>query len=114
MQAPVQITFFQMDASPALEAQIRRRVEELEQYCNRITACRVTVAAQHRRHQQGNLFTVDIDLVMPDHEIVTGSGRDLDHGYEDAHVAVHDAFDALCGRLEDHMRTVHVAIGGPS
>ena len=111
MQVPLQITFRQMDTSPALEARIRQRAEELEQYCGRITACHVIVEAQQRRHQQGNLFQVNIDLLVPGHEIAANSGRDRDHAHEDAHVAVRDAFDALRRRLEDHMRTARVAKG---
>jgi len=112
MQVPLQITFRQMETSPALEARIRQRAGELEQYCDRITACHVTVEAQHkRRHHQGNLFQVSIDLVVPGQEIAASSGRDLDHAHEDAHVAVRDAFDALRRRLEDHMRTARVAKG---
>lgn len=104
MRVPLQITFRQMDASPALEARIRQRVDELEQYCDRITACHVTVEAQHRRHQQGNLFRVSVDLVVPGREITVGRGKDRNHAHEDAHVAVRDAFDALRRRLEDHVR----------
>ncbi|HWB49108.1 MAG TPA: HPF/RaiA family ribosome-associated protein [Stellaceae bacterium] len=93
-----------MDASPALEARIRQRAEELEQYYNRIIACHVTVEARHRHHRQGNLFQVSIDLLVPGREIAVSSGRDSDHAHEDAHVAVRDAFDALRRRLEDHVR----------
>ncbi|HTW54055.1 MAG TPA: HPF/RaiA family ribosome-associated protein [Bradyrhizobium sp.] len=111
MRVPLQITFRRMDTSPALETRIRQRAEELEQYCDRITACHVTVEAQHRRHQQGNLFRVSIDLAVPGDEITASSGRDPDHAHENAHVAVRDAFDALRRRLEDHMRTARVAKG---
>lgn len=52
MQVPLQITFRHMDPSPALEARIRRRAEELEQFSGRITACHVTVESRHRRHHK--------------------------------------------------------------
>ena len=105
MQVPLQITFRQMDASPALDARIRQRAEELEQFYDRITACHVTVEAQHRRHQQGNLFRVSVDLMVPGREITVGRGKDVNHAHEDAHVAVRDAFDALRRRLEDYVRS---------
>lgn len=104
MQVPLQITFRHMDSSPALEARIRQRAEELEQFSDRITSCHVTVTAQNRRHQQGNLFEVRVDLVMPGLEVVIGRERGLNHAHEDAHVAVRDAFDALRRRLQDHVR----------
>jgi ribosome-associated translation inhibitor RaiA/cold shock CspA family protein len=103
MQVPLQITFRHMDSSPALEARIRQRAEELEQFSSRITACHVTVESCHRHHQ-GNLFEVHIDLVMPEREIVAGRDHGMNHAHEDAHVAVRDAFDALRRRLEDDVR----------
>ena len=105
MQVPLQITFRHMDTSPALEARIRQRVEELEQYTGRITACHVTVESQNRRHRQGDLFLVRIDLVIPGREIAIGHERGFNHAHEDAHVAVRDAFDALRRQLQDHVKS---------
>ena len=104
MQLPLQITFRHMDPSAALEARIRRRAEELDQFFDRITACRVVVECLNRRHQQGNLFEVRIDLTVPGREIAVGRDRGLNHAHEDAHVAVRDAFDAARRALEDHVR----------
>ncbi len=103
MQVPLQITFRHMDTSPALEARIRQRAQELEHFYNRITSCHVTVESR-RRQRQGNLFEVRIDLVVPGREIVVGRERGVNHAHEDAHVAVRDAFDAARRRIEDHVR----------
>lgn len=103
MQVPLQITFRHMDTSPALEARIRQRAQELEHFYNRITSCHVTVELR-RRQRQGNLFEVRIDLVVPGREIVVGRERGVNHAHEDAHVAVRDAFDAARRRIEDHVR----------
>jgi len=104
MQVPLQITFRHMEPSPALEARIRQRVQALEHFFERITSCRVTVECQHR-HQQGNLFEINIDLSVPGREIVAGRKGGNQHAHEDAHVAVRDAFDALRRRLEDYARS---------
>lgn len=104
MRLPLQITFRHMDPSPALEARIRERAEELDQFFDRITSCRVVVESRHKRHQQGTLFAVRIDLTVPGSEIVVGRDPDANHAHEDAHVAVRDAFDAARRRLEDHAR----------
>ncbi len=104
MQLPLQITFRHMDPSPAIEARIRERAEELDQFFDRITSCRVVVECQNPRHQQGNLFEVRIDLVVPGSEIVVGRDSGKNHAHEDAHVAVRDAFDAARRGLEDHAR----------
>jgi len=105
MQVPIQITFRHMDPSPALEARVRQRAQELEKFFDRITACRVTVECQHRHHRQGNLFEISIDLMVPGREIVVGRSEGISHAHEEAHVAVRDAFDALRRRLEDHARS---------
>jgi len=104
MRMPLQITFRHMDPSPALEARIRQRAEDLERFFTRITSCRVIVECRHQRHQQGNLFEVHIDLTVPGGEIVVGRDSGANHAHEDAHVAVRDAFDAARRRLEDHAR----------
>ena len=104
MQVPLQITFRHMDPSPALEARIRQRAEEFNQFFDRITSCHVVVECRHQRHQQGKLFEVRIDLTVPGGEIVVGSDSGANHAHEDAHVAVRDAFDAARRRLEGHAR----------
>ncbi len=104
MQLPLQITFRHMEPSPALEARIRQRAEELERFSDRITACRVVVECAHHRHQQGNIFEVRIDLTVPGNEIVVGREPGVNHAHEDPHVAVRDAFDAARRVLEDHTR----------
>lgn len=104
MQVPLQVTFRHMETSPALEARIRARAAELEQFSSRVTACHVTVEKVTRRHRQGDVFEVRIDLVMPRREIAINRERSLNHAHEDAHVAVRDAFDALRRQLQDHVR----------
>ena len=104
MQLPLQITFRHMAPSPALETRIRQRAEELDHLFDRITSCRVVVESTSRRHLQGNLFTIRIDLNLPGHEILVGHMPGDNHAHEDAHVAVRDAFDSARRLLEDHMR----------
>lgn len=101
---PLQIVFRYMDPSPALEARIRQRAEEFDQFFDRIIMCRVAVECQHRHHQQGKLFRVRIDLTVPGREIVVSRDTGANHAHEDAHVAVRDAFDAARRQLEDHAR----------
>jgi ribosome-associated translation inhibitor RaiA/cold shock CspA family protein len=104
MHSPLRITFRHMDPSPALETRIRQRAEELDQFFDRITACRVVVECRHPRHQQGKQFEVRVDLTVPGREIVVGRDPGANHAHEDAHVAVRDAFDTARRLLEDHAR----------
>jgi len=114
MQVPLQITFRHMDPSPALEARIRQRAQELEEFYDRITSCHVTVECQHHHHRQGNMFEVSIDLAVPGREIVIGRNGGNSHAHEDAHVAVRDAFDALRRRVEDNVRIMRRQAKSPA
>jgi len=51
MAIPLQISFRDMDPSPAIEARIREKAAKLERFAARATGCRVTVAARSR-HQR--------------------------------------------------------------
>ncbi|SJZ53912.1 ribosomal subunit interface protein [Enhydrobacter aerosaccus] len=100
----LQITFRNMDASEAVEARIRERAAELEQFYDRIVSCRVVIEAPHRRHEQGKLFHIRVDLKVPGREIVVKRDPEQHHAHEDIHVAVRDCFDAVRRQLEDHVR----------
>jgi len=104
MPADVQISFRGMQASPAAEEQIRRKADELAQFSDRISACRVMLEAAHRRHRQGQIYHVRVDLAVPGGKIVVDKEPGQDHAHEDLHVAIRDAFDAARRRLQDHMR----------
>ena len=104
MQTPLQITFRNIDASPAVEAKVRKRVEELEQFYDRIISCRVMIEAPNRRHREGSLYHIRVDLKVPGSEIVVKRDPSEHHAHEDIYVAVRDCFDAVRRQLEDHAR----------
>lgn len=104
MQAPPQITFRDMDHSDAIEARIRERVAKLEEFCERITSCRVVVEAPHRHHAKGKLYNVRIDLIVPGGEVVVNREEHANHAHEDVYVAIRDAFDSAQRQLQDFVR----------
>jgi ribosomal subunit interface protein len=104
MQIPLEIVFHNIERSPAVEAAVREHAAKLEQFANSITSCRVTIEAPHKHHQQGNLFTVRVDLHYPGGEVVATRSPDRDHSHEDAYVALRDAFKAARRQLQDRMR----------
>jgi ribosomal subunit interface protein len=99
----LQITFRNIDASPAVEAKIRERARELEQFFDRIVSCRVVIEAPNRR-RHGDLYHIRVDLKVPGHEIVVKRDPPEHHAHEDIFVAVRDSFDAVRRQLEDHVR----------
>ncbi len=104
MRVPLQITYRNMSPSEAVDRCIRERAERLDQFCDRITSCRVVVESRHRRHHQGMLYHIRIDLTAPGDEIVVSREPAMHRTHEDVYVAVRDAFDAARRRLEDYVR----------
>lgn len=103
MPAWLQITFRNIDSSAAVEARIRERARELEQFFDRIVSCRVVIEAPKRR-RHGNLFHLRVDLKVPGKEIVVKRDPPDHHAHEDIYVAIRDCFDAVRRQLEDHAR----------
>jgi ribosomal subunit interface protein len=104
MQVPVQITFRNLDTSPTVEAKVRGRVEELEKFYSGIISCHVLIEAPSRRHREGRLYHIRVDLKVPGREIVVKRDPSEHHAHEDVYVAVRDCFDAVRRQLEDHAR----------
>ena len=103
MQTPLQITFHQLPPSPALEADVRQRVDALATFFGRIVSCRVLIEAPHHHHQQGRHYRVRIEIGVPGEQIVVGRSPDEHAAHADPYVAVRDAFRAARRQLEDHV-----------
>lgn len=104
MQVPLEITWRDMESSPALEAVIRKHAAKLERFHERITSCRVIIR-QHAKHKHhGKLYEVHVDITVPGAELAVSREPGKNHAHEDANVAVRDAFRAAVRRLEDTVR----------
>lgn len=122
MQLPIQISFRNMESSPAVEARIREEAEKLSEFYNNIIGCRVMAELPHRHHTRGKRFHVRIDLTVPGGEIVVNhepslhhtlqetegeelpKGLEVDAPHKDAFVVIHDAFKTARRQLQDHAR----------
>jgi ribosomal subunit interface protein len=104
MKLPAEITFRNMNASEALEANVRDKVEKLEQFCDRIMSCRVVVEANHRHQNKGHLYHVRIDLSVPGQELVVSRDPSDNQAHADVYVAVRDAFSAARRQLDKFVR----------
>jgi ribosomal subunit interface protein len=100
----VQITFRNLDRSPALEAAAREHAGRLEKFHDRIVSCRVVIEARHKHHRRGNHFHVSVDVTVPGAELVASREPDAHHAYTDVRVAMRDAFDSMRRQLEDTAR----------
>ena len=101
---PLQITFRQLESSPALEARIRELASRLDKFSQHILSCHVTVEPLPHHQHQGALYNFHISLTVPDEEIAINRAHPLDQAHEDPYVALGDAFRAARRKLEDYER----------
>jgi ribosomal subunit interface protein len=104
MQRPLQIVFHGIERSDAIEARVRKKAAALERFYDHITSCRVTVEAPHKHQHKGNLYSVRVDIHVPDSDIVITREPQARQAHEDVYVAIRDAFDAAVRQLEDYAR----------
>ncbi len=97
MSIPTEITFHELEASPAAEAAIERWVARLEQIHDRILHAHAIVSVPHR-HGRHREFEVHLKLDISGAEIVTRLAR-----HEDVYVAIADAFRAARRQLLDEL-----------
>lgn len=98
MKLPLQVVFHDMAASPALEAQARRKVRHLERFRHDIMGCRVDVALLHKHRNQGRPFGVRLHLTVPGHEFTVDRVQD-----EDVYIALREAFADMRRQLEQSL-----------
>lgn len=104
METPLQLRFRNLDSSPAIEAAVQKRAEQLEHFSDKIVSCRVTIEAPHKHHHKGNLYHVTVDVRTPGGEIVASRSPDEHHAHENVYVAIRDAFKAARRQLQDSAR----------
>lgn len=102
MDFPLDISFRNMDPSPAVETKVREKAAKLGRHYNRIIGCTVVIEAPHRHQNKGKLYSVHIDIRVPGKDLVVDRAKPLDQAHQDVYLAVRDAFKAADRQLEDH------------
>lgn len=105
LQGPLQISFRNMEPSPAIEEKIRKKVEHLQKFYHRLIGCHVMIEAPHRHHHQGKIYHVRIEATLPGAELVVNRDPAENHAHEDVLVAIRDAFRALKRQMQDYARS---------
>ena len=106
MDIPLQITFHNMKKSEALEDKIRERVKKLEKFFDHIISCRVLVDIPHKHKVKGNVYSIKIEIHVPNDDIVVTRSNDLNKVNKFPAVMIKDAFNAATRQLEDYARIV--------
>ncbi|MDX2307132.1 MAG: HPF/RaiA family ribosome-associated protein [Hyphomicrobium sp.] len=102
MDTPLEITFKGLDRSAVVERKITEKAAKLERIFDRMTHCRVVVAAPNKHAHKGKTYEIKIDIGIPDHApLILTHEASVGSAQEDLHVAVRDAFDAATRRLDE-------------
>lgn len=121
MQIPLDITYRDVDKTPALEELIRAKVTKLEEVCDHITGCHIAVERAHTHPSQGSPYRVRLDVtVPPGHEIAAAKNPGEGVQYDTLETVIRDVFDAARRQLKEltekqQNRTKHhpeQAVGG--
>ena len=104
MTLPIQISWRNLKSSAAIESEVRKKAEKLNEFYSHIMSCRIVIEAPHGHHHKGNLYHIRIDLTVPGGEIVAKRDPPKHSAHEDIYVAVRDAFDAARRQLQDYAR----------
>ena len=99
MKQPVEIRFLGLEVSEAVEAKAREKALKLDQFCDDLMSCRVTIELLHKHSQQGQPYGVRIDVTLPGHELTVDRSA-----HEDVYVALRDAFDDMRRQIEEAVR----------
>ncbi|HUK30454.1 MAG TPA: HPF/RaiA family ribosome-associated protein [Candidatus Acidoferrum sp.] len=132
MNTQLQITFRNVKASEAIEDYIRSKAAKLDMLYTRLMGCRVAVEIPHRHHQQGSLYHIRIDLIVPGGEIVVKhepssnawarhaserairKSSEVNLVHKDLWLAINDAFKVAGRRLQDYARRQRGDIKNPA
>jgi len=101
---PIKINFRDIDPSPAVEADIRKHAEKLEEFDARIHWCNVSVETEGKHQRKGKIYKVIINLGLPGKTITVNRTGPHNEAHSDIYVAIRDSFNALGRQVEDHAR----------
>jgi len=83
---------------------VRRGIVWLERVRPSIVGCHVAIEAPRRRHRQGGLFRVRVEVGVPGGEVVVSRSPPKHHGHPEVYVAIRDAFRAARRESMDRAR----------
>lgn len=96
MKPNADVVYRDLDASPALNDIIDKKLEKLNRYSSAILHSRVTLDSPHKHKHKGKLYRATIELD------VKGSPVAVTQDDPSVHIAVREAFSAAERKLKQH------------
>lgn len=107
MQIPAQIDFQGFEPDQRERDLIDQKIASLDEFYDRITACRLVMKGPGQRHRTGGQYEVNIHLVLPDgREVAVERTPSEDERFSDPIFAINDAFSRAKRRLQDEARRI--------
>jgi ribosome-associated translation inhibitor RaiA/cold shock CspA family protein len=101
MQQEPEITFKNMDGSPALEARLRERIDRLERFHRGIIGCRVVVQEAHKSAASGkNPIGIDLQVQIPGDLLHSGGEEEIREAKDATGNLVTRVFEAMEHQLD--------------
>jgi cold shock CspA family protein/ribosome-associated translation inhibitor RaiA len=122
MNFPIQISYRNVEPSPAIDAWVHKQAEKLSTFHHKIVRCRVVIDVSHRHLRRGNRFLVKVLLSVPggqitarnlaaplDPEKLLDEGRkvkklEIGAPQKELRLAIAEAFRSAGRRLQDKLR----------
>lgn len=95
MKSNADVVYRDLDASPALNDIIYKKMAKLNRFTDSILHSRVVLDAPHKHKHKGKMFRASIEVGMK------GSPITVSHDDPSVHIAVRDAFATLERKLKE-------------
>lgn len=101
MRVPLEITFRNLENTPAISAYIRGLYSKLEQFSESITSCKVVVEIDQKHKTTPVMHNVRVHLNLPGKELAT-----IGNTNSNLYRAVHNAFNKIQRQMDDYIQTL--------
>lgn len=105
MEIPLEVGFKGVEKTDRVDALIREKVAKLEQVCNYLVSCRITVEAPQQAQQSGNPYRVRLTMrVPPGHDLVVKREMGGEDMHDSLDTVLRDVFSKGRRKLQEHVR----------
>ena len=96
MKSAASIVYTDLEASPALNETIEKKLGKLFRLSERLNVQRVVIHAPHQHHHKGNQFQVSVEMSQD------GKALNISHSDDSVHAAVKNVFSSAERAIKEH------------